>query len=57
MRGSESEFALSKVIAGVSKDKGMDEAVIVEALEQAVIHAARRTFGVTADIEAKYNQD
>jgi N utilization substance protein A len=57
MRGTESEFALSKVIAGVSKDKGMDEAVIVEALEQAVIHAARRTFGVTADIEAKYNQE
>lgn len=48
---------LKKVISGVSRDKNLDKAVIVDALEQAVIHAARRSLGATADLEAHYNED
>ena len=40
---SELDSELHKVISGVSKDKNLDKAVIIDALEQAVIHAARRS--------------
>ncbi len=48
---------LKTVISGVSKDKNLSKAVIIDALEQAVIHAARRVNGPTADLEAHYNED
>jgi N utilization substance protein A len=54
---SELESELKKVISGVSRDKNLDKAVIVDALEQAVVHAARRSLGATSDLEAHYNED
>ncbi len=54
---SELESELRKVISGVSRDKNLDKAVIIDALQQAVIHAARRTLGATADLEAHYNEE
>ncbi len=54
---SELDSELHKVISGVSKDKNLDKAVIVDALEQAVIHAARRSLGATSDLEAYYNEE
>ncbi|MFW7378042.1 MAG: transcription termination factor NusA [Oligoflexus sp.] len=54
---SEIESELKKVIAGVSRDKNLDKAVIIDALEQAVVHAARRSLGPTSDLEAHYNED
>jgi N utilization substance protein A len=51
------ENELKKVIASVSRDKNLDEAVVIEALEQAVIYAARRDLGATADLEAKYSKE
>ena len=47
---------LTRVIDQVSKEKGMDRAVIIEALESAMLSAARRTFGQKR-IEAKFNPD
>jgi N utilization substance protein A len=47
---------LSNVITAVSREKGLDKAVIVDALEQAILHAARRDLGVHADLEASYNE-
>ncbi|MBI3301371.1 MAG: transcription termination/antitermination protein NusA [Deltaproteobacteria bacterium] len=47
---------LNRVIEQVSKEKGMDRSVIIEALESAMLSAARRTFG-QKQIEAKFNQD
>jgi len=47
---------LNRVIDQVSKEKGIDRAVIVEALESAMLSAARRTFG-QKQIEAKYNAE
>ena len=54
---SEIESELRKVISGVSRDKNLDKAVIIDALQQAVVHAARRSLGATADLEAHYNED
>ncbi len=47
---------LNRVIEQVSKEKGMDRSVIIEALESAMLSAARRTFGQKR-IEAKFNPD
>ena len=47
---------LNRVIDQVSKEKGMDRGVIIEALESAMLSAARRTFG-QKQIEAKFNPD
>jgi transcription termination/antitermination protein NusA len=52
-----SEGALKEVITAVSREKNVDKAVIIDALEQAVIHAARRNHGPIADLEAHYNAD
>ncbi len=54
---AEVDSELKRVIAGVSRDKNLDKAVIVDALEQAVVHAARKAIGATADLEAHYNED
>ncbi|MEY4631103.1 MAG: hypothetical protein RIQ81_1223 [Pseudomonadota bacterium] len=54
---TEVDSELRKVITTVSRDKNLDRAVIVDALEQAVIHAARRTLGLNADLEAHYNEE
>ncbi len=48
---------LTRVINVVSKDKNLDKAIIIDALEQAVLHAARRDYGATADLEAHYNEE
>jgi N utilization substance protein A len=47
---------LNRVIEQVSKEKGMDRGVIIEALESAMLSAAKRTFGQKR-IEAKFNPD
>lgn len=46
---------LSRVIEQVGKDRGIKKEVIVEALEQAVLMAAQKKFGVGARLEAHYN--
>jgi N utilization substance protein A len=57
MEQNEVEGALKAVITAVSREKNVDKSVIIDALEQAVIHAARRSHGPTADLEAHYNAD
>src|SRR6185369_6428953 len=48
---------LNRVIEQVSKEKGIDKGIIVAALEEAMLSAARRTFGLEHQIEAKFNSD
>src|SRR2546427_6010103 len=48
---------LNRVIEQVSKEKGIDRQVIVEALEQAMLSAAKKTFGHEKNIEAKFNPE
>ncbi|MFN8545870.1 MAG: transcription termination factor NusA [Candidatus Binatia bacterium] len=48
---------LNRVIEQVCKEKGIDRQIIVEALEQAMLSAAKKTFGHEKNIEAKFNSD
>jgi N utilization substance protein A len=47
---------LSRVIDQVGKDKGIDKKVIVEAITQGMLMAARKKFGTYREIEASYNE-
>ena len=49
--------ALGLVLDQVSKDKNIDRGVLVEALEQAILTAAKRAFGMNREMEAKFNEE
>ena len=48
---------LSKVIELVGKDKGIDKQVVVDAVTQAMLVAARKKYGTYREIEATYNEE
>ncbi len=48
---------LAKVIDQVGKDKGIDKAIIIDAVKQAMLMAARKKFGTYREIEAQYNEE
>ena len=48
---------LRDTIEQVSRDKNIDKKVIIEALEQAMLHAARKGIGSDVDLEAVYNEE
>jgi N utilization substance protein A len=49
--------SLLQEVDRIAKDKGIDRAVLVDTLEAAILTAARRTFGQSREIEAKFNED
>jgi len=48
---------LAKVIEQVGKDKGIDKALIIDAITQGMLVAARKKYGTYRDIEAQYNEE
>ena len=48
---------LNFVLEQVGKDKGIDKRILVEALEAAMLTAARKRFGLTTDMEARFNEE
>jgi len=48
---------LARVIEQVGKDKGIDRAVIIEAVTQGMLVAARKKYGTYREIEASYNEE
>ena len=48
---------IKRVIEQVSRDKGIDRHVLVQALEEAVRSAAKKKFGSKIDIEVDYNEE
>jgi transcription termination/antitermination protein NusA len=55
---SENVFTdLGRLIEQLGKDKGIDRAVVIEAIEQGMELAARKKFGTYREIEAKYNEE
>jgi N utilization substance protein A len=48
---------LNRVIEQVSKEKGIDKAIVVSAVEEMMLSAARRTFGPDRKIESRFNSD
>jgi N utilization substance protein A len=47
---------LNQIIDQVSKEKSIDRSVLIEALEQGIQSAAKKTFGHGRELEAKYNE-
>ena len=48
---------LKREIDQIAKDKGIDSNEIAEALEEAMLQAARKRFGQEKEIEARYNEE
>ncbi len=48
---------LNRVIEQVTKEKGIDREILVEAIESAMVSAAKKTFGAERTFEAQYNPD
>ena len=48
---------LSRVIEQVSKEKGIDRAIVVNAVEAVMLSAARKIVAPTTRLEAKFNVD
>ncbi len=48
---------LKRLIEQLGKDKGIDKEIIVEALETAILTAAKKKLGQTLDMEAHYNEE
>lgn len=48
---------LSRVIEQVGKDKGIDKQVVIDAITQGMLVAARKKYGTYREIEAAYNDE
>ncbi|MGH7932821.1 MAG: transcription termination factor NusA [Candidatus Binataceae bacterium] len=48
---------LNRVIEQVSKEKGIDKTIVINAVEEMMHSAARRSFGPDRNIESRYNPD
>src|SRR6476619_2740400 len=48
---------LARVIEQVGKDKGIDRNVVIEAVTQGMLVAARKKYGTYREIEASYNEE
>ncbi len=44
-----------QVIESVSQEKGIEHAILIEAIEQAILTAAKRQFGSGRELEAEFN--
>jgi len=48
---------INRVVDQVSRDKGIDRDVLINALQEALGSAARKKFGAKVDIEVQYNEE
>src|SRR5580698_671575 len=48
---------LSRMIEQVGKDKGIDKKVVIDAVIQGMLVAARKKYGTYREIEASYNEE
>ncbi len=48
---------LRRLIEQMGKDKGIEKEVIIEALESAILTAARKKLGAKVELESKYNEE
>ncbi len=55
MSGTWSE--LTKTLDQVGKDKGIDKTLLISAIEEAMLTVAKKKYGLSRDIEAKFNEE
>lgn len=48
---------LSRMIEMIGKDKGIEKQVVIDAIVQGMLMAARKKYGTYREIEAQYNED
>lgn len=48
---------LNRVIEQIEKDKGIPKAALIDAIEQAMLSAARKKLGFLGELEARYNPE
>ncbi|MCP4748429.1 MAG: transcription termination factor NusA [Desulfobacteraceae bacterium] len=48
---------IKRVVEQVSRDKGIDRQILIQALEEALRSAARKRYGAKVDIEANFNDE
>ena len=48
---------IKRVVEQVSRDKGIDRQILIQALEEALQSAARKKYGAKIDIEANFNEE
>lgn len=48
---------LKRIIDQISRDRGFDKTLLIEAIEEAVQSAARKKFGSRRDMEVRYNEE
>ncbi|MDH5673908.1 MAG: transcription termination factor NusA [Myxococcales bacterium] len=53
----EGTLSLHHIIDQVSREKGIDPKILVETMEQAILTAAKRTFGPNRELESRFNED
>ena len=53
----EATLSLHNIIEQVSREKGIDQKILVETMEQAILTAAKRTFGINRELEARFNAE
>jgi len=47
---------IKRVVEQVSRDKGINREILIKALEEALVSAAKKKFGSSVDIEVQYNE-
>src|SRR5579885_3115594 len=57
LQGGAMQVDLNRVIEQVSKEKGIDKSIVINAVEEMMHSAARRTFGAERNIESRYNNE
>jgi N utilization substance protein A len=54
---SSETYDLNMIIEQVTRDKGIDKEILISALENAIQTAAKKTFGMTRELEAQFNEE
>ena len=57
MAGKVDRLSLERVLSEVRREKGIDKAIIIEALEAALLTAARKKYGPRMELEAHFNPE
>ena len=48
---------LNAILEQVCKEKGIAKQILIEAIEEAILHAAKNLFGEERELEAKFNPE
>ena len=48
---------LRRIIEQISKDRGFDKQLLIQAIEEAVHSAAKKKFGSRREIDVRYNEE